>query len=127
MKSGPGDTSVLSAVAFLLAGPVIWAAHLLLLYGPQSALCAFGQSGVAEVSGLFVTAQVLAVTALAAVPLVVFLLRPITIARLFRFRVQDEEHPFSMSVMRWLSALSLMGVLLAGAAAFLLDPCAQLR
>ena len=38
------DTSFWSAAAFLLAGPILWAAHLFLVYGPQSALCAIGQT-----------------------------------------------------------------------------------
>lgn len=113
------DTSFLSAAAFLLAGPILWAAHLFLVYGPQSALCATGRTAGS------VTMLVLLVTALFAVPLAFLLASPGTAVRLLRFGTEDRR--FSISVMRWLSALSLAGVLLAGAASVLLDPCAQLR
>jgi hypothetical protein len=113
------DTSLLSAAAFLLAGPILWAAHLFLVYGPQSALCAMGRPDGP------VTMLVLLVTAVFAVPLAVLLAAPGTAVRLLRLGTEDRR--FSVSVMRWLSALSLAGVLLAGAAALLVDPCAQLR
>jgi hypothetical protein len=123
--SGHRDTSLLPAAAFLLAGPTLWAAHLFLVYGPQSALCAVGRTGDAGES--FVTVLVLLVTALFAVPLVFLLAAPGTAARLLRFETEAADRRFSIAVMRWLSALSLVGVLLAGAAVLLVDPCAQLR
>ena len=127
MKPEPAGTSILSATAFLLAGPIVWAVHLLLVYGPQSALCAFGKSGVAEVGPSSISALVLAVTAIAAVPLLAVLFWPQATARLLRFRAEGSSRPFAISVARWLAALSLVGVLLAGATALMLDPCAQLR
>ena len=121
------DVSVFSAVAFLLAGPLIWAGHLLLVYGPQSALCAFGTTGMLEVDKSLISAVVLIVTAAAAIPLLIILLRPAATARLLRFNPEGGDHTFSTRVTRLLTALSLIAVLLAGAAALLLDPCAQLR
>ena len=75
----------------------------------------------------FVTVLVLLVTLLFAAPLVFLLAAPGTAARLLGFGTEAADRRFSISVMRWLSALSLAGVLLAGAAALLIDPCAQLR
>ncbi len=116
-----------TSAAFLLAGPILWAIHLLLAYGPQSALCAARKTGVADMGDGVVSAVVVAVTAVLAVPLVLLLLSPRGAARLLRFREEGDDRRFSASVMRWLAALSLAGVVLAGAAALLLDPCAQLR
>jgi len=62
MKSEPGDTSIFSATAFLLAGPLIWAGHILFVYGPQSALCAFEKSGRGGDGGISSRRLVTAVT-----------------------------------------------------------------
>ena len=121
------DIPLSSAAAFMLAGPILWAAHLLLVYGPQSALCALGRTSMAETGDGSVAALVLAVTASIAAPLLILQFAPGTAARLLRFRPEDGGRRFSVSVMRWLAALSLAGVLLAGAAALIVDPCAQLR
>jgi hypothetical protein len=127
MDTGSKHISVFAAIAYLLAGPIIWAGHLLLVYGPQSALCAFGKTGFAQVGDAFVSTFVLAITLVSAGPLIFALIWPRIMARLLRYRVEGSDRSLSFFLMRWLTALSLIGVLWAGATAFMLDPCAQLR
>ena len=129
MKAGDDRGPVTSALLYLLAGPLVWAAHLFLVYAPQSALCAFRITRPVTIEPLLITVYVAAVTALAAAVLVLALWRPGTTASLFRARrfLDGENGQFMISVMRLLSVLSLAGVLWAGATALLLDPCPQLR
>lgn len=129
MKAGDDSGPVAAAIFYLLAGPLVWAGHLMLVYAPQSALCAFRITGAAIAGPGTISVIVLAMTALSAVALVLALWLPTSTARLFhaaRF-LEGENGPFMISVMRLLTALSLAGVLWAGATALLLEPCPQLR
>lgn len=126
METGTDAAGVFSAIAFYLFGPLVWAGHLAFVYGPQSAMCAFGgggpQTGTAVVWVLGgVTAASLAVIATA-------FAFPGLLAIVLRFRrVTEGEADFAISVMRFLAFLSFAGVAFAGAAALFLDPCAQMR
>jgi len=126
METGRDAVGIFPAIAFYLFGPLVWAAHLTFVYGPQSAICAFGKgapSADMAVQWLLggVTAGSLALIALA----IAF---PFALAVALRFhRVADPEDRFAVRVMRLLAWLSLAGVLWAGATGFILDPCAQLR
>lgn len=74
-----------------------------------------------------ITTIVLAVTALATILLLAVVARPDQTARRLRFEAGGCDRSFSLSVARTLAALSLVGVLTAGAVALMIDPCAQLR
>jgi hypothetical protein len=129
MKAGNDPGSVAGPILYLLCGPLIWAAHLLLVYVPQSGLCAFRITGVAAVDSQLISILIGVATASSAITLAVALRWPTSMARLFRATnfLEGENGSFMQSVMRLLAALSLAGVLWAGATALLLPPCPQLR
>jgi hypothetical protein len=116
--------SIVPALLFMLWGPILWAMHLLLTYGPQSALCAAGEGGLAQL----IPALVLGATAVFAVLLVTGFAWPKAVASLLRLDpLSHAQWPFMDSVSRNLVALSFAGVVFNGMAALLIDPCAQLR
>src|SRR5690606_1276841 len=47
MNSGESIRTMIGTLVFLLAGPIVWAINLTLIYGAQSSLCAF-EVGAAE-------------------------------------------------------------------------------
>jgi hypothetical protein len=125
MKEPASPTvSNVPALLFMLWGPLLWSVHLLLTYGPQSALCATGEARLTPL----VPALVLVLTALFAVLLVAGFRWPRLAARLLRLDMRDDaQWTFMASVSRNLAALSFAGVVFNGMAALLIDPCAQLR
>lgn len=129
MRAGEDPGSVASALVYLLAGPLVWAGHLFLVYASQSVLCAFRITGVASVDPVAILAVVAAVTVLAAAALLLMIWRPRDTARFLRAAgfLDGANGAFMMSVMRLLSTLALAGVLWAGAAVLLLQACPQLR
>lgn len=129
MKAGNDPASVAAALLYLLSGPLVWAGHLFLVYAPQSVLCASRITGITDVDTLLIRAVVGVATVLSAAALVLALRLPRNLARLLRAAafLEGENSQFMISVMRLLAALSLAGVLWAGAAALFLDPCLQLR
>ncbi len=129
MQAGEDTGSVAAALLYLLAGPLTWAGHLFLVYLPQSALCAFRVTGIASVDPMLIRAVVATVTVLAAAALLLMMRRPRSTARLLRATafLTGENGAFMAAVMRWLCALSLAGVLWAGATVLLLPACPQLR
>lgn len=126
-RDDPG--SVAGALLYLVAGPLVWAGHLGLVYATQSVLCALAVTGVARVEPLFIEILGGAITALAAAALVLAIRLPHHMARVLRAArfLDGENGTFMISVMRLLAALSLAGVLWAGSAIVLLDTCPQLR
>lgn len=129
MKAGDDARNVAVPLLYLLTGPVVWAGHLFLVYAPQSALCAFRVTGVARVDPLLIEILVGIVTALAAAALLAAIWLPRNTARRLRAAeyLQGENGAFMIAVMRLLAALSLCGVLWAGAAVLLLEACPQFR
>jgi hypothetical protein len=128
MKAGNDAGPLAGGIFYLLIGPIIWTAHLLLVYGPQSTLCAFRTDGMIAVDPFVISALVSIITAVSIAALALVLWRPRQVARLLRFDAAARtDRRFATSVMRLLTALSLAGVTWAGAVALFLDPCDQLR
>ena len=129
MQRGEDPAGVAPALVFLVAGPLLWAGHLFLVYSLQSMLCAFRITGTASVEPLVIEIAVVLLTVAAAGALVLSIWQPRGTARLLRAAglLQGENGAFMISVMRLLSALSLAGVLWAGASVLLLEACPQLR
>lgn len=129
MKAGNDPGPIAGAILYVLVGPIIWSAHLLAVYGPQSALCAFRLTGEMIVQTWIVSAGVGAVTVLSVAALLFVLWRPRQTARLFRAAgfLQGDQETFLVNVTRLLAVLSLAGVIWAGAAPLIVDPCGQLR
>jgi len=115
---------VVPTLLMILWGPILWAVHLLVTYGAQSATCAIGEARFAA----FIPALLLAATALFAILLLAGFCWPKPAARLLQ--LDPHDHPqwrFVHAVSRNLVALSFAGVIFNGMAVLLIDPCAQLR
>ncbi|MBP2234677.1 nitrogen fixation/metabolism regulation signal transduction histidine kinase [Sinorhizobium kostiense] len=126
MKEPAKEAPTVSAILFLLAGPILWAGHLLLVYGVQSVTCVVGSGSVAP-SALIRTLVVL-VTLGAILLLCLALFFPGRLAHMLRYQTPDRDnHVFSVRVERLLILLSLPAVIWSGAAAFLLDACGLSR
>src|SRR5918995_3628146 len=107
MKAGNDAGPLIGGIFYLLVGPIIWAAHLVLVYGPQSALCAFRADGMIAVAPFVITALVGVLTVISMAALALVLWRPRQIARLLRFEAAAEsDRRFAISVTRLLAALS---------------------
>lgn len=120
--------STAGAIIFLLVGPIIWAGHFLFVYGPQSALCAFGSGAGGDGRAMAVTVLVAVVTIAALLLQFLALLRPRRLATLLRFRsAEQSERDFAVRVSRLLTALSMLGVAWAGSTVIVLDACGVLR
>jgi hypothetical protein len=106
-------------VLAVLFGPLVWAAHLLVLYGTHAVACAGGTAGTTE---SLVAVLVLA-TALALVLVVLPLIVPRRLAGLLGRGHAEEEDRFLLSLMRWLAGLSLAAVVANGIAILIVPPC----
>jgi hypothetical protein len=109
-------------VAFnLTLGPLIWAAHLAVVYGVHSIGCARDLFG----SGLFGLDQpqliIAGATVCAVLGVAVGLLVP------GPAQPMEQEQRFERGVALGLAGLSIFGVLAAGAAALIIPACAALR
>jgi hypothetical protein len=126
MNGPEKETRIASAVLFVLAGPLLWAGHLFLVYGVHSVTCAVGSRWI--VPSALIQSSVIPIT-LGAMALLVLALRfPGCVARVLRYERTDRHSwTFFVRVARLLSLLSLMGVIWAGAAVFVLDACRSLR
>ena len=129
MQRGEDPAGVAPALVFLLAGPLLWAGHLFLVYALQSMLCAFRITGTASVEPLVIEIVIVLLTLAVAGALLLSIRQPQVTARVLRAAglLDGENGAFMISVMRLLSALSLAGVLWAGASVLLLETCPQLR
>lgn len=118
------EGSTAGSLAFLAFGPIVWALHLAVSYGGHAALCAVGPAAQGGTLPLLLAAA----TAMAAIILVVALLRPGLVRRALRaMPASSTEAGFATTVMRFLGVLSLMGVAFAGLAMLILPLCQQLR
>lgn len=112
-------------MAYLLLGPILWAAHFALIYGMQSSLCRLAGTE----HGNSAAAPVVAVTTL----LVLLLLAAVLLAPGAASRIlhaapwPDATQRFCDRIMALLAVLSLFGVIWAGATAILLPACPPLR
>jgi hypothetical protein len=117
--------SVWSAILLVVSGPMLWALHFLLIYGPQSTLCVLAPRFLPAVRGWHVTAIVGLVTLAVLAALILVLRRH---GRLLEARgTFSPARNFLLASARLLTILSLVAVLWAGAVALMLDPCGNLR
>jgi hypothetical protein len=108
-------------VLAVLFGPLVWAAHLLVLYGAHAVACA-AAGGIADTGESLVAVLVLA-TALALVLVALPLIVPRRLAGLLGRGHTEEEDRFLLSLMRWLAGLSLAAVVANGIAILIVPPC----
>jgi hypothetical protein len=107
----------------ILAGPMLWAGHFFLVYGTHAGLCGHGAAGDGAATALVFTATAVVLLAQLAI-----LLNPERVGTWLRFRSAERRNArFVTAVSRWLAGLAMLGVVWAGAAAAILEPCSQLR
>lgn len=114
-------SSTVGTVVHIVIGPVIWAAHLMVIYASQSALCARSLAAPVPV-------VVIAATMVAAAGLVLAAALPSRVAILFR--ASDWPAPrqrFNNHLSVVLAVLSLLAVCAEGATAILVASCGALR
>jgi hypothetical protein len=108
---------ILFAVLF---GPLVWAAHLLVLYGTHALACA--AAGRTTGTPTLLVAVFVPATALALVLAALPLLLPQRFAGLL-YPHEAEENRFLLSLMRWLAGLSLTAVVANGIAMLMVPTC----
>jgi hypothetical protein len=105
----------------VLFGPLVWAAHMALLYGVHASVCAAASS----VGGR--PDPVLPVLALATLIALALVSLPLVFAKRFAgfmsARAGEDESRFLLVLMRWLAALSVVAVLANGIALLIVPPC----
>ncbi|MBX3501666.1 MAG: hypothetical protein KF889_19675 [Alphaproteobacteria bacterium] len=105
----------------ILFGPLVWFAHLAVLYGSHASVCAMtGRAGVPP--GTLVAGLGLA-TALALLLASLPLAFPTRFAAMFLIAPSAQERRFMLSLMRWLAGLSVFAVIANGLAVLLVPPC----
>jgi hypothetical protein len=117
----------IGTLLYLLAGPLLWAAHLTVIYGSQSSLCAFDIGETAAGNNSLATTVILVATAVCIGLVVAMTLRPQSIFGWLALGEVSPDRPFLVWAMRLLSALSVLAILYVGLAAIILPACAQLR
>jgi hypothetical protein len=105
----------------VLFGPLVWAAHLVVLYGAHASVCA-ATSTVGGAPGPIIPVLALA-TAIALVLVSLPLAFPKGFARLLSVRASEDENRFLLSLMRWLAGLSVVAVVANGIALLIVAPC----
>ena len=125
MKEPAEESSIASAILFVLTGPILWAGHLAAVYALQSVTCAIGGQSITAAD--IVPSLVTVATLVAVGPLLIALGIPGRLARALRLRFGRGDDRVLISVSRLLGVLSLVGVLWTGSAALALDTCGQLR
>lgn len=108
---------------FGLIGPLVWAAHLGIIYGVQHVAC----SEPVSLAPAWIVAAIIAATFAAAAPLLFAVIAPRRFARLWSLNPGGDVMRFLFGTMRILSLLSLLGILWAGAAAGFIATCPPLR
>ncbi|MGK9286526.1 hypothetical protein SO078_30610 (plasmid) [Sinorhizobium meliloti] len=112
------------AILFLLAGPILWGAHLMSVYAFHAVICAIGNVATPTIVPAFVTLA----TAVTAGLLLVGFGAPGKAARILHLQPDEERNRiFLFPVARLLSGLSFAGVLWTGSAILTLQACEQLR
>lgn len=118
-RDADGPTRSLFRTGMLaLAGPLIWAMHLLVIYGTHAVLCSRGMPG--HYSGIVIgSATLLALAVLAIVP--------VWSRRAEAFGSQGQTRSFLWNVMVLLAVLSAFAIAWAGSTAFFLSACLAMR
>lgn len=117
----------IGTLIYLLIGPLLWAAHLTVVYGSQSSLCAFDLGEATNGSNGLATALVVVATLLCIGLIALVVWRPHPVLGWLAPGEPPLDRPFLTWVMRALSALAALAILYAGVASVILPACAQLR
>lgn len=116
--------STAGTAAYLLLGPLLWAAHFTVLYATQSGACAIFGAGAGPVPTIVIVIATLLVLGL----MVAAMLKPHATSELLQAgRWGEPVQRFCDRVMALLAGLSLFAVVGAAAGAVLLPSCPPLR
>ena len=124
----PADPAVVPSLLYLLFGPIVWAIHLLIVYGAHTVLCAKGLGAVRMVGMNVPALVILLATTVALAVLLIALLAPY-VGR-YRSRVSSQTRSFLSfrdGVMRSLTVLSIVGIVWAGWVSLIVAPCLAMR
>lgn len=116
-RTGYRHRRAIAAILYLLSGPLVWAAHLTIVYGGHTLACARG-GGPELAAWIIYAATALGVATL--IGAIVYALR----------QHQAESDPvlrFQHDVMGLMAFLSMAGVIWGGATVALIAPCLMLR
>jgi hypothetical protein len=118
--------SVTGTLVYLLFGPLLWAAHLTIIYGASTLICAMGEGDPAAARDVGVVILVATAVALAVISFTAAYPRP---ARtLLKVRSNSASTAaFLDRAMQTLAVLSFIGIAWAGATVVMITPCGQLR
>jgi hypothetical protein len=120
--------STAGTIVYLLAGPIVWAAHLTILYFVQSMLCAHGLAGRSVAGVGLVPVVIVSATAVGLAILLAAILAPAAASRLAHASGWSmPDRVFHRRVMVALAVLSALGIAWAGFTAFVVPACPQLR
>jgi hypothetical protein len=128
VKAHAGARRGTARLVALCSGPIVWAAHLAIVYGAHTLLCARGYAGQMLLGVPLAPAIVVVATVAALLSLAGVMLAPRLKSAPPRRRAdRDPPNSFEVRVMRLLALLSAIGVAWAGATAFIIAPCLALR
>lgn len=114
---------MIGSILFLIAGPILWAINLTVIYGAQSSLCAF-RALPENVIAAIVVVTTLALMATAGA----FIVWPQIVFRLLVGAAPPtDQWPFLNGTMRILAALSALAMLYFATASLTMPACAALR
>ncbi len=117
--------STIGTLMLMVVGPTVWALHLGVLYGYQSVACEVSSRGVLGVAS--VLPVIVLATLAAGLSLTLFFLFFETFERVLgAANWGPSQSRFQRTVALCLTALSLFGILGAGAASGFLGPCVDL-
>lgn len=123
MEDRQSSRQMIGTLAFMLTGPILWAADLTAIYGAQSSLCAFGALPQSAVGWLVIATSVLLMLVAG-----IAVAKPRQLFSVFTgTQPPEEQWAFLQGSMRALAALSALAILYFTLAATMLPACAQLR
>ena len=124
-KAGRTDWSLMAILAFLLAGPIVWALHFLFVYGGHTLMCVLGLSQAPQIIRAIIIVA-------GGVALALFTVIARAARRWRRYVVESggdvaTSADFQMYATLLLILLSTAGVAWSSLAAFFIVPCEALR
>jgi hypothetical protein len=105
----------------VLFGPLVWAAHLAVLYGVHASVCAAASNAGGSPDSIIPVLALATAIALALISLP--LAFPKGFAGFLSARATGHEKRFLLSLMRWLAGLSVVAVAANGIALLVVPPC----
>lgn len=108
--------SFVGSLLLVLFGPIVWAAHLFVIYGTHTIVCSQGVPG--RTAAIIIGSATLVALVLLAV------VSRIATAEAFG---GDQSARFMRNTMMWLAGLSALAIMWAGGTALFLPACLALR